>query len=94
MGTMKNNITNVLRLLGKLALGLTLLMGVVNAQQPSPSPVPVPAPKKAEAKPQSTPVVANLDAGGDGVVTSIFAGFHRCTLRLGFSLLWRRHRHR
>ena len=73
MGTMKNNITNVLRMLGQLALGLTLLMGVVSAQQPSPSPVP--APKKAEAKPQSTPVEAGEDAGNYTITSSIEVGY-------------------
>ncbi len=68
---MKNNVTNVLRSLAQLALGLSLMLGVVNAQQPSPSPMP----KKAEAKPQSTPTEAGEDAGNYTITSSIEVGY-------------------
>jgi hypothetical protein len=71
---MKNNATNILCRLAQLALGLTLLMGVVSAQQPSPSPLST-TPKKAEAKPSDAPVEAGEDAGNYTIISSIEVGY-------------------
>ena len=68
---MKNKATNILRLMAQLALGLTLLLGVVSAQQPSPAPTP----KKAEAKSQSTLTEAGEDAGNYTIISSIEVGY-------------------
>ncbi len=71
---MKNNATNILCRLAQLALGLTLLMGVVSAQQPSPTPLPT-SPKKAEAKPPAAPVEVGEDTGDYTIISSIEVGY-------------------
>jgi len=70
---MKNNATRILSRLAQLALGLSLLMGVVVAQQPSPSPSA--SPKKAEAKPLDAPIEAGEDAGNYTITSSIELGY-------------------
>ena len=47
------------------------------------------APILVEIAIDSDTAIANFYAGGDGVVTSILAGFYRSIWRLGFSFLWR-----
>src|SRR6185312_13729881 len=47
------------------------------------------APILVEIAIDSDTAIANLYAGGDGVVTTILAGFYRSIERLGLSLFWR-----
>ena len=71
---MKNNATNILCRLTQLALGISLLMGVVSAQQPSPSPLSS-SPKKAEAKSPAAPVEVGEDTGDYTIISSIEVGY-------------------
>jgi hypothetical protein len=63
----------MLRMPMVLVLGLTFVMGVVSAQQPSPSPTPTA--KKAEASPASTPADSGEDAGDYNITSSIEVGY-------------------
>ncbi len=72
---MKNNITNTLRTVTGLALGITLLMSVARAQQPSPSPTPKKSvASKAEPKAETTSAQTGEDAGSYTITSSIELG--------------------
>ena len=70
---MEKNRTNMLRIVMGLALGLTLLMGVTNAQQPSPSPKKSDA-KKAAPNEEITSAQTGEDAGDYTITSSIELG--------------------
>ncbi|HVS80096.1 MAG TPA: hypothetical protein VHE60_00005, partial [Pyrinomonadaceae bacterium] len=72
---MKKNITNTLHIVTGLALGITLLMGVANAQQPSPSPSPKKSDaKKAAAEAETTSAQTGEDAGNYTITSSLELG--------------------
>ncbi len=77
---MKRNVTNMLRVVSGLALGLVLIAGVVNAQ-PAPKASPEPAKSPAKTAPkkstETTPTSATVgeDAGNYTVTSSIEFGF-------------------
>jgi len=72
---MKNNITNMLRIVTGLALGITLLMSVARAQQPTPSPTPTKSvAKKVEPKAETTSAQTGEDAGNYTITSSIEFG--------------------
>jgi hypothetical protein len=72
MNEMKSNITQTLRLLFGLALGLALMTVNVRAQQPGPSPKE----KSADAKTlSSTPSEVGEDAGDYTIISSIEFGY-------------------
>src|SRR5436190_21356929 len=68
---MKKNVRQMPRLPLVIIFGLTFLLGVATAQQPSPSPTP----KKTEAKPESTSTAAGEDAGDYTVISSLEVGY-------------------
>ncbi len=73
---MKKNVRKIPRLPLVIVFGLTFLLGVANAQQPSPSPTP----KKAEAKPETTSTAAGEDAGDYTIISSLEVGYRGQTV--------------